>query len=243
VAAKHSKEQRKIGGKKSSTPAVGSRARAAAEVEPEHIAAMFDAPIGPTSPNGNTQVTDECPPTREDRVRAIMAMMPHSWVRGRTGVELGARWGLTDHAMESLAAEAWRRVRAQDPSYVRDRLATALEESVQEVRDSDEAPTAKAKAIAVVTGAWAPLVGANAAQKVEVTQVAPPGLPPEVADAWGKTDDMSRRRVHRHVLLDALASLDEWPYTERVSALQDVRDLLTRLEGSIVAVAGGGERA
>ena len=243
MAAKHSKEQRKIGGKKSSTPAVGSRARAAAEVEPEHIAAMFDAPIGPTSPNGNTQVTDECPPTREDRVRAIMAMMPHSWVRGRTGVELGARWGLTDHAMESLAAEAWRRVRAQDPSYVRDRLATALEESVQEVRDSDEAPTAKAKAIAVVTGAWAPLVGANAAQKVEVTQVAPPGLPPEVADAWGKTDDMSRRRVHRHVLLDALASLDEWPYTERVSALQDVRDLLTRLEGSIVAVAGGGERA
>jgi hypothetical protein len=203
---------------------------------------MFDAPIGPTNPNGNTEVTDECPPTREDRVRAIMAMMPHSWVRGRTGVELGARWGLTDHAMESLAAEAWRRVRAQDPSYVRDRLATALEESVQEVRDSDEAPTAKAKAIAVVTGAWAPLVGANAAQRVEVTQVAPPGLPPEVADAWGKTDDLSRRKVHRHVLLEALASLDEWPYTERVSALQDVRDLLTRLEGSIVAAVGA-ERA
>ena len=234
MAAKHSKEQRKIGGKKSSTPAVGSRARAAAEVEPEHIAAMFDAPIGPTSPNGNTQVTDECPPTREDRVRAIMAMMPHSWVRGRTGVELGARWGLTDHAMESLAAEAWRRVRAQDPSYVRDRLATALEESVQEVRDSDEAPTAKAKAIAVVTGAWAPLVGANAAQKVEVTQVAPPGLPPEVADAWGKTDDMSRRRVHRHVLLEALAALDEWPHDERTEALRDVRSALARLEGTVV---------
>lgn len=234
MEAKDSKEQKKIGGKKSSTPALGSRARAAAEVEPEHIAAMFDEPIGPTSPNGNTQVTDECPPTREDRVRAIMALMPHSWVRGRTGVELGARWGLTHHAMESLAAEAWRRVRAQDPSYVRDRLATALEESVQEVRDSDEAPTAKAKAIAVVTGAWAPLVGANAAQRVEVTHAAPPGLPPEVADAWGKTDDMSRRRVHRHVLLEALAALDEWPHDERAEALRDVRSTLAKLEGTVV---------
>lgn len=234
MTAKDSKEQKKIGGKKSSTPALGSRARAAAEVEPEHITAMFDAPIGPTSPNGNTQVTDECPPTREDRVRAIMALMPHSWVRGRTGVELGARWGLTHYAMESLAAEAWRRVRAQDPSYVRDRLATALEESVQEVRDSDEAPTAKAKAIAVVTGAWAPLVGANAAQKVEVTHAAPPGLPPEVADAWGKTDDMSRRRVHRHVLLEALAALDEWPHDERAEALRDLRSALAKLEGTVV---------
>jgi len=109
--------------------------------------------------------------------------------------------------MESSAAEAWRRVRAQDPSYVRVRLATALEESVQEVRDSDEAPIAKAKAIAVVTGAWAPLVGANAAQKVEVTHAAPPRLPPEVADAWGKTDDMSRRRLDLDVLLEALAAL------------------------------------
>jgi hypothetical protein len=226
------KEQKKTGGKKNAAPGVWSRARA--EVNPEHIAAMFDAPIGATSPNGSGQPTEECPPTREERVRAIMAMMPHSWVRGRTSYELGARWGLSDHAMENLASEAWRRVRAQDPSYVRDRLATALEESMQEVRDSDEAPTAKAKAIAVVTGAWAPLVGANAVQRVEVTHAAPAGLPPEVADAWGKTDDMSRRRVHRHVLLEALASLDEWPHDERAEALRDVRAALEKLDGAVV---------
>jgi hypothetical protein len=200
--------------------------------------------IGARNPmaNANQEPTPECPPTREDRVRAIMELMPARWVRGKTGEELATRWGLSANALRDLAAEAWRRVRAQDPSYVRDKLSSALEESVEAVRLADEPATAKAKALAVVTGAWAPLVGANAAAKVEVVGAAPPGLPLEVAEAWGKTDDLSRRKVHRHVLLEALASLDEWPYTERVSALQDVRDLLTRLEGSIVAVAGGGER-
>jgi hypothetical protein len=87
------------------------------------------------------------------------------------------------------------------------------------------------------------VAGLHQPNRLELTINHPPaGLPLEVAEAWGKTDDLSRRKVHRHVLLDALASLDEWPYDERISALQDVRDLLTRLEGSIVAVAGGGER-
>jgi len=229
--------------KGASSKAVQSRAL---DTTPQDISKAWDAAaaIGPLHPQGSPDAnpTPECPPTREERVRAIMELMPARWVRGKTGKELGERWGLTNHAMESLAAEAWRRVRAQDPSYVRDKLSSALEESVEAVRMADEPATAKAKALAVVTGAWAPLVGANAAAKVEVVGAAPAGLPLEVAEAWGKTDDVSRRKVHRHVLLDALASLDEWPYDERISALQDVRDLLTRLEGSIVAVAGGGER-
>jgi hypothetical protein len=197
---------------------------------------MMSPRLGAVSQMGSSTATpsDECPPTREDRVRAIMAMMPHSWVRGRSGPELAAKWGLSVAVLGDLAAEAWRRVRAQDPSYVRDKLASALEQSVEEVQLADEPATAKAKALAVVTGAWAPLVGASAAQKVEVTQGPPPGLPSEVADAWGKSDDASRRRVHRHVLLEALAALDEWPHDERTATLADVRAALARLEGTIV---------
>ena len=192
--------------------------------------------IGAVRPQGQIkgEPTEECPATREDKVRAIMAMMPHSWVRGKTGAEVAARWGLAVESVGQLAAEAWRRVRAQDPSYVRDKLASALEESIEAVRVADEPATAKAKAIAVVTGAWAPLVGANAASKVEVVGAAPAGLPLEVAEAWGKTDDASRRRVHRHVLLEALAALDEWPHDERTATLADVRAALARLEGTIV---------
>ena len=230
---KQTKSGKKTERIKPSTQPDQSRAR---EVEPEHVEAMMSPRIGAVRPQGQIkgEPTEECPATREDKVRAIMAMMPHSWVRGKTGAEVAARWGLAVESVGQLAAEAWRRVRAQDPSYVRDKLASALEQSVEEVQLADEPATAKAKAIAVVTGAWAPLVGASAAQKVEVTQGPPPGLPSEVADAWGKPDDASRRRVHRHVLLEALAALDEWPHDERTAALADVRAALARLEAVIV---------
>ena len=72
--------------KGASSKAVQSRAL---DTTPQDISKVWDAAaaIGPLHPQGSPDAnpTPECPPTREERVRAIMELMPARWVRGKTG--------------------------------------------------------------------------------------------------------------------------------------------------------------
>ena len=68
---------------------------------------------------GKPATTDTTPAreasmTREERVLHVMSdMRALRWVRGKSGPVLAAEWGLHPQTLKEIAAEAWRRVRAE----------------------------------------------------------------------------------------------------------------------------------
>ncbi len=118
------------------------------------------------------------PTDKEDRVVAIMGMMPHSWVKGKTGAELALLWGCSEGVIAQCAAEAWRRLKAVDPVWVRGHLAAELETTLAEAKTIDELP-ARTRAVVDIVRAWAPLVGAQAPTQSIVALVS--------SDEWQRT--------------------------------------------------------
>jgi hypothetical protein len=178
----------------------------------------------------------------DEHVNAMLALMlSGAWITGRSVKVYAEQHGIPLSTAKNYSQIASRMAYQGNEEEKQELRATTIAkaQTIEMLARREKDYRGSVAALRLISD----VAGLNQPNKVEVSINQPPlGMPPEVADAWGKTDDLSRRKVHRHVLLEALASLDEWPYDERISALQDVRDLLTRLEGSIVAVAGGGER-
>lgn len=80
----------------------------------------------------------EVPQTREERVQACMRLMPAQWERGKTAKRLAAEWGVGINVVEQASAEAWRRLKAQDATVVRETLAVECADSLDLARTIDD---------------------------------------------------------------------------------------------------------
>ena len=114
----------------------------------------------------------EKPENKEACVRFIMVLMTSErFETGITGPELQLAWGMSETSIKQYTAEASRRVKAlTDPNWVRERIATCLDEALDHARG-------KPKDLAAVANAYAPLVGASVPQKHEITVAAMKALP------------------------------------------------------------------
>ncbi len=106
--------------------------------------------------------TEEMPATKEDRVQYCMRLMPHAWERGKTSKVIAKRWDCEVHIVEHAAAEAWRRLRAQDPAWVKPYLCGELQSALDDAKTIDDM-RGKVSAVVEVVKAWAPLAGAQPA--------------------------------------------------------------------------------
>ncbi len=120
--------------------------------------------------NDQSRAREGAPTTREERVLACMALMPHRWERGKTPKVLAAQWDCSVAVVEQASAEAWRRLNAQDVTWVRQHLCAELEEAMRDAKTIAEIKD-RVASVVKVADSWAPLVGARAAtnQKVEVS--------------------------------------------------------------------------
>lgn len=111
------------------------------------------------------------------------------WVRGKSGEEWAKAWGISQDRMNHLAAEAWKRVKAEvtDPDRITVKISTVLEQVIDDAmletrnpaliekkgQDGEpytyqESPNNARKVVVEAAKTWAVIVGANAPTKVQV---------------------------------------------------------------------------
>lgn len=115
-----------------------------------------------------TSPASEMPATKEDRVQACMVLMAsNAWLRGKTGPELAKDWGCELHLVEHAAAEASRRVKAQDAGWVKGHLCSSLQGALETAQTIEDLRY-QVDAIVKVANAWAPIAGATKGGSTEV---------------------------------------------------------------------------
>lgn len=108
----------------------------------------------------------------EARVQFVMALMADLvFEEGRTYLDMAECWGLHEVTCKRITAEASRRIKASvDPVQVRARLSAAWDSRLREV---EAIPLSRYRdriwATDVVSKAWAPLVGAAAPSRHELS--------------------------------------------------------------------------
>lgn len=128
----------------------------------------------------------------EARLAALCEQMRAlEWVRGKSGEAWAVKWGVSLDRVNHLAAEAWRRVKAEvcDPDRVTVKISTVLEEVIDaamlETRDPamidggagrdgerrvyQESPNGARRVVVEAAKTWAAIVGAQATIQHEVT--------------------------------------------------------------------------
>jgi hypothetical protein len=98
-------------------------------------------------------------------------MCAGEWQRGKCAPDLAAKWGLTVSTVENYSNEAKRLSRLMKAEYARLRLAKALNKGISVVEtelDGEQALDA-ARALPQLVDKFAGLVGANSAQRHEIT--------------------------------------------------------------------------
>lgn len=109
------------------------------------------------------------PPSREEKVQHCMTIMRElRWIRGKTAPVLAKEWGLTVANLESISAEAWRRVKAEvtDPDATSATVCTALEKVMRDsLADDDRRNAIEASKV------WAQIAGAVAPTKVQIGEL------------------------------------------------------------------------
>ena len=104
-------------------------------------------------------------PDKVDRVAHIEGLMRRfEWVRGKTGKELAAEWGMHFDQVKVDAAEASRRVEV-DADEIRREVTTRGIEMLQRAQENDDT-----KGFAALGKLLADVSGANAPKKVEITK-------------------------------------------------------------------------
>lgn len=179
----------------------------------------------------------DIPQTPEDRVIACMRVGPSNWVRGKTTKALAAEWGCAVNTVEQAASEAWRRLKAQDASWVRQHLSMSLMDALEKAQTIGEL-RAQISAICEVAKTWAPLVGANAPTRTELTgkdggPLQLQAVPIEVQEAMKRAesgDELAR------LTCDAWTATGE---TEPAKQLEEARALVARLEVACLEVSNG----
>lgn len=112
-----------------------------------------------------SRVPKPVPNARDDKVKYIAAMMRRlRWVRGKSGKRLAEEWGVSREYMKELAAEAWRRVRAEvtDPEQAQAIACAEFAAIIKDARLLRRDPAMMkirieaAKSLAVISGGAAP---------------------------------------------------------------------------------------
>jgi hypothetical protein len=124
----------------------------------------------------------------ETRLAELCARMRAlEWRRGETGAEYQAKWKLSRGRVEHLAAEAWRRVKAEATDV--DRITTKISSVLEQVIDDamlethepamidggedkgvyQESPNGARRVVVDAAKTWAAIVGANAPTKIDQT--------------------------------------------------------------------------
>lgn len=142
----------------------------------------------------------------EERVQVCLRLMPHAWKRGETAVRLAAEHGEDLGVWEHASAEAWRRHKAQDAKWVREYLAGVLAKAVEEANTIDDLRQ-RISAVVEVAKAWAPLVGANAPERIDATLRLAPDLQP-LAQKLESGDAGAAEEAARELALRWMRTLD-----------------------------------
>jgi hypothetical protein len=161
---------------------------------------------------------DDIPETAEERVQACIRIGPTQWAaagRGKMAKRLAAEWGCSLDTVQQASNEAWRRIKAQDAGWVREHLCADLEQALQDAKNIDDLRD-QIRARVEVARTWAPIVGANAPTRAELTvRAAPPGVAQEQWDALANGDEVALARVNAVGLEEALPTFDALPAEER----------------------------
>jgi hypothetical protein len=167
----------------------------------------------------------DIPETAEERVQACIRIGPTQWAaagRGKMAKRLAAEWGCSVDTVQQASNEAWRRIKAQDVGWVREHLCADLEQALQDAKNIDDLRD-QIRARVEVARTWAPIVGANAPAKHEVTlRAAPPGVPDATWTQMQQGDEVALARVNAVGLREALPTFDALPAEERAELRREL---------------------
>ncbi len=164
-------------------------------------------------------------------MRAIARMMAEGRWRAKSHAEYAEAHGIVPSTVRGYSAEASRQLVALSSEDERHELLAstvgkldAIEEAAREDGDLKAAVSALTLQSAILG-----LTQTKPTTAVQVnvsTTVAPPGVPDEVAAAWHGDSVADRRVMVRHLLLEAMREVLEWPASERDEALAEVRGMM-----------------
>jgi NAD(P)H-nitrite reductase large subunit len=120
----------------------------------------------------------ERPGSREARTRYIMRVMSSlRWKKGNgqggTAYELAQAWGMSEYSIHRIADEASRRIKELvDPSIVRDRLVTALDEALERALQKNELNN-----LAKIARVYGEIFQLGGPRRIEINHTKGPALP------------------------------------------------------------------